>query len=289
MNETDEQRERDAQDGFYTKPLWQRSLVIFAGPFMSFFFGYLVLCSIGLLSGYPTGTSNVIDAVQDGSIAQKIGLRADDKIVRIDSTAITNGMQMVDIIHKSIGKTLTLTVDRAGKDIVLTGAPQAKTIEDENGKSETVGIFGFQPRPSGYRHESLRTSFVGGNRIMAALFHMLGNMVQHHRLKEFRQNAGGPIYIATATAQAVKDGPGDVLLLAAQLSISLAIFNLLPIPILDGGHLLLFGIEGLRRGRRLTIEQQQNFMLAGLAIIGVLFVFIMFNDVWVRVLHHPIQ
>jgi regulator of sigma E protease len=107
----------------------------------------------------------------------------------------------------------------------------------------------------------------------------LESLVRHHNLNEFRQSAGGPIFIAETTYQAVTMGPPIVLELAGELSISLAIFNLFPIPILDGGHLLLFAVEGLRRGRRLTMEQQQTFMLAGLAIIGILFVFIMINDV----------
>jgi regulator of sigma E protease len=110
-------------------------------------------------------------------------------------------------------------------------------------------------------------------------------LVRNHSLNEFRQSAGGPIFIAETTYTAVKEGPPDVVLLAGELSISLAIFNLLPIPILDGGHLLLFAVEAVRRGRRLTVQQQQNYLLAGLAIIGLLFVAIMFNDVTRHIQH----
>ena len=80
--------------------------------------------------------------------------------------------------------------------------------------------------------------------------------------------------MASYTNQAAQHGPIVVLDLWAQLTISLAIFNLLPIPVLDGGHLLIIAIEGFRRGRRLTVQQQQNFMIAGLAIIATLFVLI---------------
>jgi regulator of sigma E protease len=272
-DETHDQRKMDAIDGFYTKPLWQRSLVIFAGPFMSFFFGYVLLCTIGFATG-ASSIDNEIERVSPNSVAQEIGLRDHDRIVKIDDTVITDGEQMVDIIHSSANKLLTLTIKRNGRTLLIHGMPRVQPGQNGGG----LPIFGFTPGLVEH-HVSIVDSISIGNSMTVAVFTNLEELVRRHRLSEFRSHAGGPIYIAQVTSEAVSQGPSSELSLAAQLSISLAIFNLFPIPILDGGHLLLFGVEGLRRGRRLTIEQQQNFMLAGLAIIGLLFIFIMINDV----------
>jgi regulator of sigma E protease len=83
----------------------------------------------------------------------------------------------------------------------------------------------------------------------------------------------------------VEHGPGYILSVAGAVTLSLALFNLLPIPILDGGHLLIFLIEALRRGRRLSPQQQQNFMLAGLVCIGLLFIAVMSNDILKAINH----
>jgi len=271
VDETAEQRLEDVVDGFYSKPLWQRSLVIFAGPFMSFVFGYLLFCSLGAVVGTPD-PNNIIDHVTPGSVAQHIGLKAHDRIIKIDNTVIRSGEQMVGIIHSSDNKVLTLTVQRGNSILIMRGAPK---VQPDSGTP--YPIFGFSPGAT-IEHKDIIASINFGNTLTVALFQHLGDLVRRHSLTEFRQSAGGPIFIAQTTYQAVKEGPSEVILLAGEISVSLAIFNLLPIPILDGGHLLLFAVEGFRKGRRLTMQQQQNFVLAGLAIIGVLFVAIMVND-----------
>lgn len=290
--ETDIQVLRDAEDGFYSKPLWQRSLVIFAGPFMSFVLGYVVLCSLGVTVGLPIIPTDKVDSIMPGSQAEHMGLRPGDTIVQVGGVAITSGTQMEDIIHSSLGKPLAVTVQRGRTDVVLQGTPQPE-IDTDTGKPVFVkgkeqGIFGFSP-VLGYKRVGLRESVHIGNAITVAWFAMIKSLIAHHSISQLRQNAGGPIYMAEMTRSAVKQGPIQVLMLLAQLSMSLALFNLLPIPILDGGHLLEFAIEKVRSGRRLTPEQKQNFMLAGLAVIGVLFVLIMFNDVLRTVHHHILQ
>ncbi len=278
VDETPEQRLEDAVDGFYSKPLWQRSLVIFAGPFMSFVLGYVLLCSMGSVFGLPQA-DNSIDHVNPNSVAAKIGLRAHDRIIKIDNTSIANGDQMVDIIHASANKELALTVERGSRILIITGTPAVQP-----GSGTTEPIFGFAPAIV-YIHESFIASVKDGTEITEKLFSLIGQLVARHNFTELRHNIGGPTFIAETTYQAVKQGPASVVFLAAQLTISLAIFNLVPIPVLDGGHLLLFAVEGIRRGRRLTMAQQQQFMLAGLAIIGLLFVAIMINDL-TRFIHH---
>ncbi len=356
---TAEDRSYTAPDGFYSKPLWQRSLVILAGPVMSFVLGYVVFCLMGLTTGVPTGkTLPKVGITAPGGEGQRIGLQIGDVISAIDGKPVTDGNQMVDIIHNSAGKRLVLTVQRGSKTLTLPATPrpakdeqnkpveqvdvtqpgalaalgvqvgdslaqigdtqvssaaQAQTLLTKNvGKTVPVIVFrdhdevdlkGPVPAAVAQTPPTLNGHTIGllqispakeikrlgfaesigyGNSKIVETFSLLGYMIHH---KELRKGAGGIILMYQATGLAVKSGLPDVANMLASLSLSLAIFNLLPIPVLDGGHLLTFFIEWVRRGKRLTDQQQQAFLMTGLAIIAVLFVLIMSNDIIRTVTH----
>ncbi len=352
-------------DGFYSKPLWQRSLVIFAGPLMSFLFGYFVFCLMGVTTGIPSGkVLTRVDVVEAGGEGQRIGLHAGDDIVAINGQPLANGQEMLFKINNSLGKTLTLTVRRDGKTYTYTATPRPavqngkpvfytnvvqpgsfgnslglqkddtlkqvasdpvknsdqvlQTLRSHAGQpidvvvsrptsEEMVTLHGVVPQsmaagvlPQLNSHEVgalkiqpseeiKRIGFVdslkAGTSAIVFLVGSLADMV--HRPSQIKDNAGGIIYMYQMTGVVAKNGLVEKLNLMAGLSISLAIFNLLPIPVLDGGHLLTFFIEWVRRGKRLTDQQQQAFLMTGLAIIGVLFVLIMSNDI-LRTVHHQL-
>ncbi len=348
-------------DGFYSKPLWQRSLVIFAGPLMSFLLGYVVFCLMGITTGVPTGnTLNKVAMTAPGGEGQRIGLRIGDVITTINGQPVSSGEQMIDLIHGSANKPITLTVKRGDETFTKTATPKpllddknkpvlsintrnpgvlavlglqtGDQIAQVNGTDvasasqaqtllrqavgrpidllvlrhlEEVHLKGLVPatvaqkaptiqeKPIGLlniipvkeiKRVSLPASIVYGNKQIGDTFLGLAYLIHH---KEVQKAAGGIIFMYQATGLAVKSGLPDVVSMMASLSISLAIFNLLPIPVLDGGHLLTFFIEWVRRGKRLTDQQQQAFLMTGLAIIGVLFVLIMSNDI-LRTVHHQL-
>jgi len=348
-----------APDGFYSKPLWQRSLVILAGPVMSFVLGYVVFCLMGVTTGIPTGnTLNKVAMAGPGGEGQRIGLRIGDTILAINGQPVSSGEEMVGLIHNSAGKPITLTVRRGSETFTRTATPKP-VLDDQNkpvlsvdvvqpgalaglglvphdifaqingtdvvsgeqvqallrqnaGKiadisvsrgGDEVHLKGQIPQsiaqslPTLNPHQigllniipvreikrvGLAESFQYGNKTVADTFHGLAYLI-HHR--ELHKAAGGIIFMYQATGLAVKSGLPDVVSMLANLSISLAVFNLLPIPILDGGHLLTFFIEWVRRGKRLSDQQQQWFLMTGLAIIGILFVLIMSNDIIRTVTH----
>ncbi len=348
-------------DGFYSKPLWQRSLVIFAGPLMSFLLGYAVFCSMGLTTGIPTGsTLNKVAITAPGGEGQRIGLQIGDVITAINGQSVTSGEQMIDLIHGSANKPITLTVKRGEETFTKTATPKP-LLDDKKqpvlsvntvapGSLSSLGIQAgdklasvngtdvlsasqaqrllqqragkpvdllvlrhmeekhltgllpaatppnppaFQEQPIGLlniipvkeiKRVGLLESVAYGNKQIKETFFGLAYLI-HHR--EVQKAAGGIIFMYQATGLAVKSGLPDVVSMLASLSISLAIFNLLPIPVLDGGHLLTFFIEWVRRGKRLTDRQQQAFLMTGLAIIGVLFVLVMSNDI-LRTLRHQL-
>ena len=144
-----------------------------------------------------------------------------------------------------------------------------------------IGVLEIDPAEQ-FRRVGFVESLRRGNEMTAQVFAALAAVVRQGQL---HNQVGGVIVMYRATEIAVQNGLPNVLFLAAQLSISLAIFNLLPIPILDGGHLLNFGIEWVRGGRKMTEEQQQRFMLTGLAIIGALFVWIMTKNILQAISH----
>jgi len=350
-------------DGFYSKPLWQRSLVILAGPVMSLLFGYLVFCLMGVTTGIPSGrVLPRISLVEPGGEGQKIGLHAGDTITAIDGRPVIDGRTMIAKINDSLGKPITLTVQRGDTTLIKTATPRPavrdgktviytsvvqpgtfgtqiglqtgdtihsiasaptdnadqalKALRDHAGKSvdivvtrptsdDPISLHGTVPsvaaalpmlnsHPIGalkidpsaeIKHLSLVESVETGTR--AAGFYFTSVVGMLHRPGQIKENAGGIIYMYQMTGVVAKNGLVDKINLMAGLSISLAIFNLLPIPVLDGGHLLTFFIEWVRRGKRLTDRQQQVFLMTGLAIIGILFVLVMSNDI-LRTINHQL-
>ena len=360
--DTDSLEHAPAPDEFGSKALWQRALVILAGPVMSFVLGYVVLCLMGWAVGAPTGKALPrIGMVDPGGEGHRIGLHAGDTILQINGQPISNGIQMTTIIHDSLGKPLTLTIRRDGNILTKTGTPKAQVDADNKplifvnviepealaamglkaddligqidstsisssaqalavlhksiGKTSTIsvlrndqevdlkgtipatlsvtqwptlrehqnGVFQIEPAEE-YHRVGLAESIRQGNIWLHLIYVNIKDMIKQHKIQN---STGGIIYMYSATTLADKNGPVQQVSLLAQLSISLAIFNLLPIPILDGGHLLSFFIEWVRRGRKMTEQQQQAFLMTGLAVIGVLFVLIMTKDI-LRIVHNQL-
>ena len=226
------------------------------------------------------------EVVQPGRFGQQIGLQTRDTIRGIGTEKIDGGDQTLRLLRKNAGRPVDIVVTRPTSDdpITLHGTVPAvlKPGALPTLNSHEIGALKIDPSAE-LEHLSLLDSIRAGNIVMASLFERLGEMVQ--RPRQLKDNAGGIIFMYQATGVAAKNGMVDKVNLLASLSVSLAVFNLLPIPILDGGHLLTFFIEWVRRGKRLTEQQQQASLMFGLAIIGILFVLIMSNDIIRTVTH----
>jgi regulator of sigma E protease len=256
--------------GFDTQPIWKRFLIIFAGPFMSFLLAYVIFCSLGAITGLPTSgvAKNVVGYVNYGSPAEKVGLQIGDKIVSIDGQPIRNGEDLQAIVYRSAGKSLVLRVDRSGHIRTIHATPRLSTVERKQ-----VGLLGIILQPP-IRKYGIGESVVMGTRFtgdyLASMFHALTT-------RKGRQQVGGVIGIARATAEGVKVGPNQLVMNMAALSLSLAVINIFPWPILDGGHILLLALEWIRR-RKLTVHQMQVFQSFGLATIVLLALFLIYAD-----------
>ena len=224
-----------------------------------------------------------VDIAQPGAL-KLLDLRPGDMLAQINGTDVLSVETAQSLLQKGAGKEADIEVSRAADDIHLKGVlPTIPGSTLPTFHPHEIGLLNIAPAHENKR-VGLAASFAYGNKTVADTFAGLAYLI-HHR--ELHKAAGGIIFMYQATGLAVKSGLPDVVSMLASLSISLAIFNLLPIPILDGGHLLTFFIEWVRRGKRLTERQQQTFLSFGLAIIGILFVLIMSNDI-LRTIHHQL-
>jgi regulator of sigma E protease len=224
----------------------------------------------------------VADVVEPGALAS-LGVKAGDELRAIvptsmdteDADLIRTPDQATAALKKYAGQNVQIVLGRKGDTPILKGMLPPATSALATFSVRTPGGLKF-----GMDAAVERLSFVEsvktGNKMIVILFKNLRDLVKSHK---FQEQTGGVIRMYQETARASKVNINETISLAAQLSISLAIFNMLPIPILDGGHLLTFFIEWVRRGKKLTEKQQQAFMLTGLVIIGTLFILINANDI----------
>lgn len=261
-------------NGLMSKPAWARGWVFVAGPLMNVVLAIVVLCSMGMVTGAPQDLSTQVLQVVPKSEAARIGLRTGDIIVRINDELMKNGSQLIEMIKSHPSQPIQLTVRRGADTLHFTATPRPEPLK-EGGKTVMVGRLGFQPGAT-FKRLGFRESVKAGMNQIVFFLRSLALMAQHPA--ELKQSAGGPVSMLRATNMNAKLEPAYQYSMVGQLSLSLAIFNLFPIPVLDGGHLFILLIEVIRR-RRLGPEAQRAATAAGLVLIVMLFVFLMYSDV----------
>jgi regulator of sigma E protease len=274
--------------GLYSqKPIYQRALTIFAGPFMSLFFGYFLFCIMGMTFGLPSGkATNQVQVLQTGK-ARSAGVRTGDRIVAVNGVPTPNGDAVADNIHSHPGQPIALTIARGSETVDIRVTPQptdmpkydTKTrdpILDKAGKPIIIkqGLIGVIPMPTFERFGLVRSVTVG-TRLTKDYVLQLATVLRSP--KGIKENVGGPIAMGQMAVSTQRLGPAPMILMAATLSLGLGIMNLLPIPILDGGHLLLLLVEKVRR-RRLSPREVYGAQMVGLAMLALLVGFVMIND-----------
>lgn len=259
---------RDVQ--FRSAGLPARMITNFAGPMNNFILSLLVFIILGFtLTGVPTN-SNQIGKVNAGSVAAKAGLVAGDRITKVNSTKVANWAELATNLSSKPNQQVKLTYTHKGETKTTTVRPQAV----KQGK-ETVGQIGIlEQQEKGIR---ARLMFGWQQFIQAGtlIFAVLGHMFTHG----FSLNdLGGPVAIYAGTSQATALGVNGVLNFLALLSINLGVVNLLPIPALDGGKLLLNIIEAVIR-RPIPEKAEGIVTMLGFMILLVLMILVTWNDI----------
>lgn len=255
---------------FQSAKIWQRILTNFAGPMNNFILSFVLFTIFVFMQGGATYTNtNEIGQVQPDSVAEKAGLKSNDHIVSIDGKTINNWNDFTSIVQKSAGKKLQFEVERSGKTEKLVVTPEKTKSGDQE-----IGVIGVaMPVKTGF-FDKVTGGFKETISSSMQIFKALGSLVTGFSLNKL----GGPVMMFQLSAEASQAGLKTVILLMASLSVNLGIINLLPIPALDGGKIVLNIFEGVR-GKPLSQEKEGIITLIGFGLIMLLMVLVTWNDI----------
>jgi len=263
------------QRDFEAKPLWARTLVICAGVVMNWLFAILAFGAIAM--GQGVAEPRITD-VRPDSPAEAAGLQVDDLIRQVDGSRVRDPLQVSLLIERKPGAPVRFEIERGDERREITAIPDSVDLFNEIAQeSRVVGRVGIgigqASRPAGVG-EALAHGWGSTVYWSRAVVQFLGDLVTG---RSSAREVGGPIMIGQISGQAARAGFWQLLSFMAIISINLAIFNLLPIPVLDGGHLLFLGIEAVR-GRALSVEQRLRFTTVGMVFVVGLMLWAVGND-----------
>ena len=273
--------EEDRKKLFILKPLYQRSIIVAAGPLANFALAIVIFTMINMLVGKDM-TPAVIDEVQVDSPAYIAGLQKNDKIISIDDKKVESILEVSTFINISTSERIEFTVLRNNQEVSLLVKPNLVEGKDSLGntvKKRMIGIrlstlnneFEKQPLgPSKAIYYSVKEVWF----VTVTSLNYVGKMLTG---SADSSQLGGPIRIAKITGQVAEYGIIPFLNIMAYISISLGLINLFPIPMLDGGHLMFYFFEKLL-GKPLSQKTQEGFFRIGLFLLISLMFFVTFND-----------
>jgi len=262
---------------FQAKPVWQRALVVLAGPFANFLLAFLIIFGFTLTYGQNTTTTE-IGSVQPKSAAAQAGLQPGDRITALNGREMAKFEDMVFYIAIRAGQNVHIDFDRRGKKMSRDVVIGTDHTPDEFGNAQNKGLLGVGPAamtvaPVGLL-EAPGVALRAVGDIVGFTGTTLGQLVSGQRSVK---DMAGVVRMAKVSGEQLSLGWVSFVSLAVFISINLGFINLLPIPMLDGGHLLFYAIEAVRR-RPVTPAIQEWAYRGGLAAILVLFLVVTFND-----------
>jgi regulator of sigma E protease len=228
------------------------------------------------LLGYPEDPVQ-LETVVAGRAADRAGLKVDDRILSVNGVPIVSRDQFVETIEGSGGKTLNIAVQRGGQTVTIPVDAQPETLPDGR-KTWRIGV---QPIPVDFRYHRLslwESVDRAGEQTFGLTGLIFGTVAQLVSGRASIKEVEGPVGIMRYSGEAARHGIYELAFLTAGISLNLAILNLLPIPILDGGHILLLCLEGIRR-RDFSQVFRERFLQVGMVFILLLFVIVMYNDI----------
>jgi len=267
---------------FRSKPWISKFLVISAGSLMNILFAFVLFIVLTLSTGVVDDYSPkpIVGEVLEGKPAAQAGLQPGDLIISIDDKKIETWDQLTDIVYKSPGKELNFTYKRNESTYNVTIVPiEEKTLVNEQGDIQTIGLIGigrkvtmrsvgiFSAIGYGVRNAYFWTKLIG-----ISLYKLVTGQ---HSIKSL----GGPIAISKMAGESARGGLTTFFGFMAMLSLNLGILNLLPIPVLDGGHLVYLIIEGII-GKEIPVKVKLIIQQVGMVLIIALMIFVIYNDLF---------
>jgi regulator of sigma E protease len=276
-----EYSKEDQDKLFVLKPLYQRALIVFGGPLANFLLAILIFFFVYTFAGKDF-TPAVINEVQKDSPAMVAGLKNNDIVVSIDGNEVKSIMEVSKYIMMSTDEFINFTVNRYDQDLTFKVKPNIVEGEDNLGNKISKRMVGI--KLGAYNNEvnhiklgPAKALFYAVNEVYyvsASSLRYIGSMLTGNG---DTSQLGGPIRIAKISGQVAEFGILPFISLMAYISISLGLINLFPIPMLDGGHLMFYGIEKVL-GRPLSQKAQEGFFRIGMLLLLSLMFFTTFND-----------
>ena len=273
--------EEDRKKLFILKPLYQRSIIVAAGPLANFVLAILIFTIINMIVGKDM-TPAIIDEVQKDSPAFVAGLQKNDKILSIDNKKVESILEVSTFINISTSETIEFLILRNDQEISLLVKPNLVDGKDSLGNSVKKRMIGiklslinneFQKQPLG-PSKAIYYSVKEVWFVTVTSLNYIGKMITG---SADTSQLGGPIRIAKITGQVAEHGVIPFFSIMAYISISLGLINLFPIPMLDGGHLMFYLMEKIL-GKPLSQKTQESFFRIGLFLLFSLMFFVTFND-----------
>ena len=273
--------EKDRNKLFILKPLYQRSLIVAAGPLANFVLAIIIFSIINMFVGKDL-TPAVVVEVSINSPAYEAGIKKNDKIISIDNNKVQSILEVSTFISTSTAEIIEFTVLRNNQEVTLYVKPNLVQSKDSLGNSVKKRMIGIKLSPlnNEFKKQRLGPSKAIYYSIKEVWFvsvtslKYLGNMLIG---SADSSQLGGPIRIAKITGQVAEYGVVPFLSIMAYISISLGLINLFPIPMLDGGHLMFYFFEKVL-GRPLSQKTQEGLFRIGLFLLFSLMFFVTFND-----------
>jgi len=274
---TNEQRKGSFRD----KPVGARAAVVAAGPIANFLLAVAIFTFIFSVFGQQI-TSAKVDSIGPGSAAERAGFQPGDLILSIDGELIESFSDMQRIVSASPNQALNFVVKRGDQTVNLVATPEFKEFTDNFGNKMRIGLLGIQRSASPEewtvkRHNPVEAFVAGVKECYFIVSRSISYLYGIASGREAADQLGGPIRIAQLSGQVATVGFIPLLNFAAIISVSIGLLNLFPIPMLDGGHLLFYGIEAIR-GKPLSEYTQEIGFRIGLAFVLMLMIFATWND-----------
>jgi len=281
--ETEKLTPDERRVAFHTQPVWKRALTVFAGPAFNFILTIVVFAVMFGIYGRFVSEPTVAE-VKPGSPAAIAGFMPGDRFVSVDGVAVETFADVQRYVSIRAGDPIVFVMLRDGQQIELTATPELSETEDALGNTVKIGIIGVvnneelgQPRRVEYTPvEAVGQAFLETGRIVERTGKFLQRFVVG---REDKCQLGGPVRIADMAGRAAALGFEWLVQLVALLSVGIGILNLLPIPPLDGGHLVFYGVEAAT-GRPVSERVMEAVYRTGLFLVLGFMLFVLWNDVF---------
>jgi regulator of sigma E protease len=275
----------DIERSFAHKSLLKRTAIVAAGPGFNLLLAVFLLMVVFLFYGVPV-LSNLVGAVEPDSPAAQAGIQKGDRIVAVDRQAVTAWDDLSSAIKQSGGEPLALRVQRGGEEVVMTVQPRKREVKNIFGELKEDWMIGIGSQVSIEKGDpglAVSKAFIQtyeySKLTLIGLYKMITREVSP-------RNLGGPILIAQMAGQQAQEGIGSFLAFLAVLSINLGVLNLLPVPVLDGGHLFFFAVEAVI-GRPVSLKYREKAQQVGIFLLLLLMIFAFANDIF-RLFEKPV-